>query len=218
MRAGSIPACTGEPSVRAAWPRSRRVYPRVYGGTETNQALPLPFGGLSPRVRGNLEHVGRGDLVVGSIPACTGEPSKRWAARANEGLSPRVRGNRKREADHPGHPGLSPRVRGNLERVTGAYGCARSIPACTGEPTKYASTIARNAVYPRVYGGTLKGMLTGSPKAVYPRVYGGTQTPHRSASASRGLSPRVRGNPPETRGRGSRSIPACTGEPESKSY
>ncbi len=71
----SIPACAGEPAIsltRSRWPW---VYPRVCGGTYWCAGCTLRKGGLSPRVRGNLERrVHRGDKL-GSIPACAGEPS-----------------------------------------------------------------------------------------------------------------------------------------------
>ena len=70
-----------------------------------------------------------------------------------------------------------------------------SIPACTGEPVNSSCEGISTRVYPRVYGGTAA-----------------TISWHQS---QRGLSPRVRGNPPAcilympSWG----SIPACTGEP-----
>ena len=72
--AGSIPACAGEPTLRAATASWRRVYPRVCGGT---RPLPPPTCcrlGLSPRVRGNRLGLGRRQAQRGSIPACAGEP------------------------------------------------------------------------------------------------------------------------------------------------
>ena len=73
-RAGSIPACAGEPT----WWLNRRctpgVYPRVCGGTHVpglgRQAAP----GLSPRVRGNRRRDGHQQRPGRSIPACAGEP------------------------------------------------------------------------------------------------------------------------------------------------
>ena len=71
---GSIPACTGEPSVSARAALYAAVYPRVYGGTRHDLRGRQAPAGLSPRVRGNL--VSRGDDRSSgrSIPACTGEP------------------------------------------------------------------------------------------------------------------------------------------------
>ena len=91
--------------------------------------------------------------------------------------------------------GLSPRVRGNLKHAQSEPNVTRSIPACAGEP--------------------LRETYRHRPREVYPRVCGGTIDFSRTAAARKGLSPRVRGNPPPSRRnricRG--SIPACAGEP-----
>ena len=50
---GSIPACTGEPTVCAMGTIKAAVYPRVYGGTSVAMRSGLKIAGLSPRVRGN---------------------------------------------------------------------------------------------------------------------------------------------------------------------
>ena len=91
--------------------------------------------------------------------------------------------------------GLSPRVRGNLVRITHTSPAKRSIPACTGEPSP--------------------GRPNVTPIWVYPRVYGGTFVRISRLTFRQGLSPRVRGNPILSIRKyfGSRSIPACTGEP-----
>ena len=75
---GSIPACAGEP-LRGRGRRSRRtVYPRVCGGTDGPVFCHDLPRGLSPRVRGNLNHVGVQRVVSRSIPACAGEPALRY--------------------------------------------------------------------------------------------------------------------------------------------
>ena len=74
-----------------------------------------------------------------------------------------------------------------------------SIPACAGEPRSRSSRVASCRVYPRVCGGAhgRRGQF----------------------SFSWGLSPRVRGSPwaLSSRCRSSGSIPACAGEPISRS-
>ena len=91
--------------------------------------------------------------------------------------------------------GLSPRVRGNRPALVDMMSGIRSIPACAGEPVRQSWGIPLKRVYPRVCGGTTHNQ--------------------RPPPASRGLSPRVRGNlgddHPARRLRG--SIPACAGEP-----
>ena len=94
-----------------------------------------------------------------------------------------------------GKCGLSPRVRGNLERRLVFGVVLRSIPAGAGEPRQRSCGRLLTRVYPRGCGGT------GSYLA-YPR-------------RQRGLSPRVRGNPPPPGPLSlrPRSIPAGAGEP-----
>ena len=73
---GSIPACTGKP-VRPALVTSKlRVYPRVYGETRYIYCRAARVAGLSPRVRGNHHGGERRIGQHGSIPACTGKPSR----------------------------------------------------------------------------------------------------------------------------------------------
>ena len=95
--------------------------------------------------------------------------------------------------------GLSPRVRG----IPGIPGIGipypGSIPACTGNPLVYGRAPAAPRVYPRVYGESLWGAVL--------------------AWEGRGLSPRVRGiHRPAIDLQGhTGSIPACTGNPQSRS-
>ena len=86
-------------------------------------------------------------------------------------------------------------MRGNHSRGSGGAATAGSIPARAGEPQPVVSVILRPGVYPRACGGTEDG--------------------EEKAARNRGLSPRVRGNPPGARERRGhqRSIPARAGEP-----
>ena len=52
------------------------VYPRVCGGTLLSAVSVISSSGLSPRVRGNHPTQHPRARIVGSIPACAGEP--RW--------------------------------------------------------------------------------------------------------------------------------------------
>ena len=193
---GSIPACAGEPRTPAIEARHTRVYPRVCGGTAQMMLKIQEKGGLSPRVRGNLDGLDLVGVDSGSIPACAGEPhnvSALWSARW---VYPRVCGGTSRQScvSTPS-AGLSPRVRGNPRRIKPSSPSTRSIPACAGEPD---------------------GRRGGGPRRrVYPRVCGGTRKAGRKSGFPRGLSPRVRGNrgrgPDDDRAAG--SIPACAGEP-----
>ena len=70
----SIPACAGEPAASLPSAEVIRVYPRVCGGTYVCIRLNARRKGLSPRVRGNHGAPERLPAVIGSIPACAGEP------------------------------------------------------------------------------------------------------------------------------------------------
>ena len=109
---------------------------------------------------------------------------------------PRVCGGTFRSISSPSAVGgLSPRVRGN--RLGQGLWCPpeRSIPACAGEPYIRSPIIGWSPVYPRVCGGTIR--------------------PCWHCVRWRGLSPRVRGNPPACAQYAAPpgSIPACAGEP-----
>ena len=193
---GSIPACAGEPRRARLPPWCETVYPRVCGGTMPRRSSCASNRGLSPRVRGNLHPIAYLDAINRSIPACAGEPRGQFWIAVVSGVYPRVCGGTQYNRDRTGlNYGLSPRVRGNLAGGLGLRLRWRSIPACAGEPC----------------GGWWRRWAMG----VYPRVCGGTATAPATPAFTRGLSPRVRGNPLDTelepRGRG--SIPACAGEP-----
>ena len=152
--------------------------------------------GLSPRVRGNREPNRRTLDAIGSIPACAGEPAPAPYRCRPYRVYPRVCGGTRTSCPAPMPArGLSPRVRGNPARCGRDSVAGGSIPACAGEPRQAAGNRADAGVYPRVCGGT--------------RTYGGY------ADAFQGLSPRVRGNLSDrpAQAPGSRSIPACAGEP-----
>ena len=176
--------------------RDRRSIPARTGNATSAPHFNAPVWGLSPRMRGNPDRRVIEQVAVWSIPACTGEPSS-WATRpSGSWVYPRVCG-----GTHPvltvGRcvDGLSPRVRGNRIGYEPVGRDRGSIPACAGEP------------------GAL-GRGHGQVQ-VYPRVCGGTCWLHLLALARLGLSPRVRGNPVNQRGRHDHagSIPACAGEP-----
>ena len=180
-------------------PVSSPVYPRVCGGTRSRSLASFSAAGLSPRVRGNREYLWEILQGGGSIPACAGEPHLPTIIDSSSGVYPRVCGGTAWNR-HPRYSavGLSPRVRGNQVKKAEIVSGRRSIPACAGEPGVHYSS------------------GTGAP--VYPRVCGGTAFKVSCLLFQRGLSPRVRGNPI------SRnicafipwSIPACAGEPNSK--
>ncbi len=172
---GSIPACAGEPPGNGLRGWAAPVYPRVCGGTAPGVLNRRGLMGLSPRVRGNRHDGFAYSIILGSIPACAGEPGRRRPRKPLSQVYPRVCGGtgpwRLRLATGRG---LSPRVRGNLMSSSSACIGLRSIPACAGEPRYGQRQQPTPAVYPRVCGGTLRRHLIQPPVD--------------------GLSPRVRGN------------------------
>ncbi len=176
-RAGSIPACAGEPRRRRRARSAQGVYPRVCGGTDLAKVVARHRRGLSPRVRGNLGLTVLAGLGVRSIPACAGEPYCTSFPYPPVGVYPRVCGGTvARTRTSYWVKGLSPRVRGNRARGCAARYRVRSIPACAGEPAPSLALHCQQRVYPRVCGGT---------HGQGPRPAG-----------CDGLSPRVRGNRP----------------------
>ena len=177
LPAGSIPACAGEPSPGLPagwWPR---VYPRVCGGTWSDQTITMAGEGLSPRVRGNLGRSIYVQRILRSIPACAGEPVAPNPRRGLRRVYPRVCGGTTGAVPPCRYGrGLSPRVRGNLPAHHDRAKEWRSIPACAGEPRRVCPTPRRSPVYPRVCGGTsLIRTEQGWAEGLSPRVRGNRQ-------------------------------------------
>jgi len=193
---GCIPACAGEPSLHSSSSPGSRVHPRVRGGTPIKEVCLAPRQGASPRARGNPTPPPRAPPRCGCIPACAGEPHADPPAPSPRRVHPRVRGGtRARWRRGFTGRGASPRARGNRLRLrlSGRHpGC---IPACAGEPRRQPRPAAWRWVHPRVRGGTADA---GSRH-----------------QASRGASPRARGNRRRRGGPRRRQgcIPACAGEP-----
>ena len=134
---GTIPACAGEPSQAPPCSTPPGDYPRVRGGTgDAGHGFSWEKG-LSPRARGNRRGIGFMAILVGTIPACAGEPCRLRGRRAPAGDYPRVRGGTATSAS-PGPlvAGLSPRARGNHKIFLPGVPPLGTIPACAGEPTR----------------------------------------------------------------------------------
>ena len=195
----SIPAYAGEPTLLFRQPDIGGVYPRVCGGTAYSRPPTTLTPGLSPRMRGNLQLYPPQSDTARSIPAYAGEPSFPPCTALGQPVYPRVCGGTNRPLHRLGKTGgLSPRMRGNPHAGSAAAIRNRSIPAYAGEPDR---SCVRRCRY-----------------AVYPRVCGGTKRRRSSACHSRGLSPRMRGNPYRQHDGNyhAGSIPAYAGEPPLK--
>ena len=194
---GSIPAGAGEPR-GLRWGGSRGwVDPRGCGGADRKTTkLPL-MQGRSPRVRGSLLGRSRGVVDVGSIPAGAGEPAWPLEVASRRGVDPRGCGGAACRSAAPGlTAGRSPRVRGSHDDGGNTANIYGSIPAGAGEPSVEVGQ--------------------GQGGGVDPRGCGGAGWHDRSASASPGRSPRVRGSLYSvfSRNRHVGSIPAGAGEPQ----
>ena len=182
-RQRSIPARTGEPRLKAGRLLVIKVYPRAYGGTQTQSRKASGYQGLSPRVRGNPYSKPEGFWLSRSIPARTGEPVvDPFYARCRAVYPRAYGGTTERGYLSNDAVGLSPRVRGNLP---------------DGQSLKAVWTLK---VYPRAYGGTPFGLIVDRliqrSGGLSPRVRGNLiQTRSNTDQHAGGLSPRVRGNP-----------------------
>ena len=196
VMAGSIPACAGNPGLRALCGRHPGVHPRVCGESLLVVERAQPGAGPSPRVRGIPNAHWPESGPQGSIPACAGNPPITLATVGRSRVHPRVCGESEpgSEVRQP-EQGPSPRVRGIHAPGAPAYLPLGSIPACAGNPA-----------HPQ---------LQSEAKRVHPRVCGESHPMHREPSPGEGPSPRVRGIPgcDGERGRGVGSIPACAGNP-----
>ena len=72
---GIIPACAGKPAPSSPKRSSPADYPRVCGEAAPDHADLPGVRGLSPRVRGSLQHQVRLHRQDGIIPACAGKPT-----------------------------------------------------------------------------------------------------------------------------------------------
>ena len=213
---GSIPACAGEPRTPSRSRKPTRVYPRVCGGAIVLSGGRRIIEGLSPRVRGSPILPNNTTGLIGSIPACAGEPSPAAGCRRRTGVYPRVCGGAFACGPPVGpYTGLSPRVRGSRNWTDIVLRASGSIPACAGEPASGGRAVTFRGVYPRVCGGAVRESRCQPSARVYPRVCGGAAPMLLPPGPAVGLSPRVRGSPELSTARPGvlGSIPACAGEP-----
>ena len=197
QRAGSIPACAGNPSLSRAEPSPREVHPRVCGESVGGAAGEALEQGPSPRVRGIHLRPGRQAMASRSIPACAGNPSSWGPSRRASRVHPRVCGEScaplRRQARVQGP---SPRVRGIPRARVADEDEVGSIPACAGNPSGPAASTAATRVHPRVCGESSsfwdESEWDGGPS---PRVRG-IRRALPVLGMHRGSIPACAGNPP----------------------
>ena len=173
-------------------------------------------GGLSPRVRGNLDINPPLPRRIRSIPACAGEPRAMTVGLRWQGVYPRVCGRTPPGGvDRSYVEGLSPRVRGNPSRTPSASalttvyprvcGGTRLVrvpnrnpsglsPRVRGNPAQIHVAVQRLGSIPACAGEPVPATEDATLPWVYPRVCGGTGGQPAGESCRVGLSPRVRGN------------------------
>ncbi len=235
-RLRSIPVCAGEPACPARRSGRSQVDPRVCGGAALSLVASVMVLGRSPRVRGSLRSgVGRA-AVIGSIPACVGEPHKSSSATMARQGDPRVCGGAPPDRIPGVRHGAIPACAGEPGR-----GCAGRPPSwgdprvCGGAGLSHTENVPSSGRSPRVRGSPQLGLellrLVGAIPACAgepgrarrrpprsggdPRVCGGAVGDHEPRRRPRGRSPRVRGSRRRLGQRHARlgAIPACAGEP-----
>ncbi len=156
--------------------------------------------GPSPCVRGSRARSAVKWAMLGSIPACAGEPARPPHRAGPARVHPRVCGGaRATTVRAVVVDGPSPRVRGSHRRARRRALDARSIPACAGEPYYIRPRFALYTVHPRVCGGavdTYNGCFPGYGPS--PRVRG-SHNALRCPSAKHGSIPACAGEPPPPR-------------------
>ncbi len=118
-KAGSIPACAGEPGPCGLYGWGAGVDPRVRGGAFVNANIEAGGVGRSPRARGSRLPAGRLHGLHGSIPACAGEPQATRSRPCYSRVDPRVRGGAwSWWTRTTAQRGRSPRARGSLNTLS----------------------------------------------------------------------------------------------------
>ena len=95
----------------------------------------LSIEGLSPHARGNRSFPSRSSHLRGTIPACTGKPSRSASTTSNARDYPRMHGETSGcDPEELREQGLSPHARGNQRLAQHFPDVGGTIPACTGKP------------------------------------------------------------------------------------
>ncbi len=173
-----IPAGAGNTSrSRAGGPR-RSVYPRRCGEHTRSSSAMRSRAGLSPQVRGTRSIHSGNSIPKRFIPAGAGNTGFDKAGRELASVYPRRCGEHSQSSKKMYRSaGLSPQVRGTHGRGFWSVALLRFIPAGAGNTR---------------FSGFGERVTT-----VYPRRCGEHNGSGRSNSSKSGLSPQVRGTPPE---------------------
>ena len=155
---GPIPARTGQPGCPEPPGRCSRAYPRSHGATKAMGAKAANVVGLSPLARGNQKPLLKPSVLMGPIPARTGQPSHPLRTSDCEWAYPRSHGaTQVRQEGFQRHLGLSPLARGNHFWMISPHPSLGPIPARTGQPGKAVKMFKAFRAYPRSHGATDKG-------------------------------------------------------------
>ena len=196
LRRRTIPAWAGKPKAAGRDRGRDRDHPRVGGETRRVSFSGNPWKGPSPRGRGNRP----GDAVPlcggGTIPAWAGKPVTFMRRGRKRRDHPRVGGETSRSRRWVAAiRGPSPRGRGNPTSTVRSTTNDRTIPAWAGKPSIQRVVNSTFGDHPRVGGETVGRLWT--------------------VNASKGPSPRGRGNPCSISGPMGLigTIPAWAGKP-----
>ena len=155
LRAGPIPARTGQPPPSCRTRRAEGAYPRSHGATFLRWRRCLCGGGLSPLARGNPRKPLPNRRARGPIPARTGQPAFACWNAMLWWAYPRSHGATALRFFLAGRAGgLSPLARGNQKLLGALAGLKGPIPARTGQPQSWRPRRPAKAAYPRSHGAT----------------------------------------------------------------
>ena len=190
-----IPARAGKTARRSQQMSRRGAHPRACGENKHKFTRGISGSGSSPRVRGEHPRSRRYNGRPRLIPARAGKTDFTMTLGTGSQAHPRACGeNLIGLGADLAATGSSPRVRGKRHRCRVLVGGGGLIPACAGKTGGL--------------GGTRHG------RTAHPRVCGENASASRTAAATSGSSPRVRGKPRPPRERPQRPglIPACAGK------
>ncbi len=147
----------------------------------------LPAAGSSPRARGTVLDLLRGQDGARFIPASAGNGSRGFMSSSTRAVHPRERGERKNKlSDLNDHLGSSPRARGTVLQEGAAGGLHRFIPASAGNGRARLGSGRWGSVHPRERGERAsRAAIRASRCGSSPRARGTVTGDHRQRDARR---------------------------------